>query len=243
MSTDPNWSARWPVIVGTIGLVVLVGGFGLWGGTTQISGAVVTSGTVEVESFRQVVQHQQGGIVSELLVKEGSRVKAGDTLIRLDDTVVRSERAIVEGQLHEFLARHGRLTAERDGLSHITFGAEIVSYAEQDTAVLDLLEGQSRLFVARQATFSEETAQLKEKTEQIENHILGLKAQLASVAQQIELVERERADQQSLLDKGLTRSTRVLTLERERKLALDDELNRLDIRAPMPEPTAGKSRR
>jgi len=227
MSGPVTWSARRPVLVGALGIAILIAVLGFWGGTTKISGAVVTSGTVVVESFRQVVQHQDGGIVAELNVKEGATVEAGDVLIQLDATVVRSEKAIVEGQLHEFLARRARLVAERDEQAKLRFDASLVALSDNNPDIRDLLDGQQRLFEARRATLAEETAQLHEKIAQFRNQIDGFDAQLGSVSRQIDLVEKERAEQQSLLDKGLTQTSRVTTLERE-KARLEGRVGELE---------------
>ena len=81
-----RWSATRPMMLGLIALLVLVGGFGTWAVFAQITGAVITSGQIEVERNRQVVQHPDGGVVAEILVDEGDTVAAGDLLIRLDRT-------------------------------------------------------------------------------------------------------------------------------------------------------------
>ncbi|WP_291239704.1 biotin/lipoyl-binding protein, partial [Gemmobacter sp.] len=106
-----TWSARRHIWLGMGTLAVLLGGFGVWSVTTNIAGAVVASGQIEVESHRQVVQHPDGGVVADIQVKEGQAVQAGDLLIQLDGADRRSELAIVEGQLFELMARRARLTA------------------------------------------------------------------------------------------------------------------------------------
>jgi len=111
---DAPWSARRPLLLGFLALLVLVGGFGTWAVMARISGAVIVSGQVEVEQNRQVVQHPDGGVVDELLVKEGDRIEGGDILIRLDPTAIRAELNTIESQLHEVQARRARLEAERD---------------------------------------------------------------------------------------------------------------------------------
>jgi len=119
--SDQKWSARRPVIIGMISLLILVGGFGTWAVLSSIAGAIIASGRIEVDRNRQVVQHLDGGIVEEILVDEGDNVEAGATLIRLDSTLLSSQLLIVEGQLFEMMSRRGRLEAERDGASVITF--------------------------------------------------------------------------------------------------------------------------
>ena len=108
------WSTRRPVTYGLLTLVALVAGFGTWSVMTTISGAIVTSGQIEVEQNRQVVQHPDGGVVATINVAEGDTVAAGDLILTLDGAMIHSELAIVEGQFFEALARRARLEAERE---------------------------------------------------------------------------------------------------------------------------------
>ena len=104
-----EWSAGKPVFLGLLALTALCGGFGTWAALSNISGAIVASGQIEVDRNRQVVQHPDGGVVAEIAVDEGVLVAAGDVLLRLDDTLLKSELAITESQLYELMARRGRL--------------------------------------------------------------------------------------------------------------------------------------
>ncbi len=212
--SDQKWSARRPVIIGMIGLFVLVGGFGTWAVTSSISGAIVASGRIEVDRNRQVVQHPDGGVVAEILVEEGDSVELGATLIRLDSSLLRSQKLIVEGQLFELMSRRGRLDAERDGTSHVTFDPELLSIAAERPEVAELVQGQSRLFQARRDSVAREIDQLEKRRAQIRDQIVGIKAQQSSLKVQIDLIARELANQQSLLDKGLAQAATVLNLRR-----------------------------
>ncbi|MDP5344964.1 MAG: biotin/lipoyl-binding protein, partial [Paracoccaceae bacterium] len=116
-------------MLGWVSLAILVGGFGLWSVLTELSGAVIAPGQVEVEQNRQVVQHPDGGVVAEVVIEEGQEVAAGDVLIRLDGELLRSELTIVEGQFFEILARRGRLEAEQDEATTITFPPELTANA------------------------------------------------------------------------------------------------------------------
>ena len=109
MSQPQNntWSVRGTLIVGVLGILVLLGGFGSWAVLSNIAGAVVASGQIEVDRNRQVVQHIDGGVVEEILVDEGDLVTAGQTLLRLDAVDLRSQLTITEGQLFEMMARSG----------------------------------------------------------------------------------------------------------------------------------------
>ena len=213
---DNSYSLRTPMIVGILALVALVGGFGTWAATTNIAGAIVAGGSIEVDQNRQVVQHPDGGVVSEILVEEGDEVEAGDVLIRLDPTLLRSELAITEGQLFELMARRARLQAERDGEDEIVFPDDLLAEVENNEEVKELVEGQRNLFQARRASVSREIEQLGKRSEQIDEQVNGIDSQREALGEQLALIEKELTDQQSLLDRGLAQASRVLALQRER---------------------------
>src|SRR5215475_8873164 len=119
--TDSRRSVRRHVIAGVILVILLVGGVGGWAATSEIKGAVIAQGSIVVDSNVKKVQHPSGGVVGELKVRDGDRVRAGDVVVRLDDTVTRANLAIVVKGLNELLARKARLSAERDGSATITF--------------------------------------------------------------------------------------------------------------------------
>jgi HlyD family secretion protein len=227
VENTPVPSARGTVLFGFVALAVLVGGFGLWATTTQIAGAVVSQGRVEVEQNRQVVQHPDGGVVEAIYVKNGDSVRAGDPLIQIDGTLLTSELTIVEGQFFEILARRGRLEAERDDADHLTFPAELASAGTVRTDIAALMKGQERLFAARQETTANEIEQLQKRRAQIRNQIDGIAAQRVSTADQLGLIDRELTDLRTLLARGLTQAGRVLALERERA-RLDGTAGELD---------------
>lgn len=212
--TSP-WSARKPMIVGLLGLLILVGGFGTWAVATNISGAIIASGRIEVDQNRQVVQHPDGGVVAEILVDEGDEVEAGDVMIRLDDTELKSQLAINESQLYELMSRRGRLEAERDDRSEIEFDPLLLEAAETNADAPDLIAGQERLMIARAESIANEIDQLEKRRGQIANQIEGINAQQVSLDKQLELISKELTDQQQLLDQGLAQAARVLSLQRE----------------------------
>ena len=215
MSTqDPakRWSTRKPMTLGLIALLILVGGFGTWAVLAQISGAVITTGQIEVDRNRQVIQHQDGGIVEEIVVDEGDVVEAGQTLIRLDASILKSELAVVEGQLFEILARRARLEAERDGLDALTFDPLLDEGGEEAAA---LKQGQERLFGARKESIQRSEEQLTQQRAQIERQLEGIAAQRAALETQQGIVEKELAEQIDLRDRGLTQEARVTALQRE----------------------------
>lgn len=209
------WSSRGPIWTGLVTIALLVAFFGGWGMLTTISGAVVASGVIQVEQNRQVVQHPDGGVVAEIDVAEAQTVKAGDLLIRLDGTQTKAELTIVEGQLFDAMARKARLEAERDDLQAPTFPPELTALAATRPDVAEQIEGQKRLFIARLETQNAQIDQLGKRLDQIGSQASGIAAQMAAIDDQIALLQPEIADQQTLLDKGLTQSARIMDLKRE----------------------------
>lgn len=214
-SPPPFLQARRALWIGWITLVLLVGGFGFWSVTMTISGAVVTSGRIEVEQNRQVLQHPDGGVVAEILVSEGDSVEAGQVMIRLDGTLLTSELAVVEGQLSEVQARRARLEAEQEGLAEMVLPEALVALAGKNPQVAEQSEGQLRLFTARAETLARTLDQLERRKAQTLSQIEGIDAQSKALAIQLDLLSRELADQQSLFEKGLAQASRVLALERD----------------------------
>lgn len=209
------WSVRRPMLLGVLTTVALFAVIVGWGTFTTIAGAIVTSGQIEVEHNRQVVQHADGGVVQDIFAVEGRPVEAGDILIRLDGSLLRSELAIVEGQFYELLARRGRLEAERDGLVAPQFPETLVRTARTDPDVASLMIGQARLFEARAETLAKQLEQLARRAEQTARLIEGIDAQRAAIGRQLELIRQELASQQELFEKGLAQASRVLALQRE----------------------------
>ncbi|MGB8814695.1 MAG: HlyD family type I secretion periplasmic adaptor subunit [Paracoccaceae bacterium] len=215
VAAKPAWSATRQLAVGFTTLAILIGGFGFWSVTSNIAGAIVTSGQLQVDQNRQVVQHPDGGVVEAIAVKEGDTVKAGDILLTLDGAMVRSELAIVESQLFEVMARRARLTAERDDATGITFTADLKTIADSRPEVAELMDGQVRLFTARTESLVSQSNQLAERRNQIESQIVGIAAQADALTTQLDLIRQELDDQQKLLEKGLAQASRVLALQRE----------------------------
>ena len=212
---QPKWSARGPILIGLLALVALVGGIGYWSVSTKLAGAVIASGQIVVESNRQVIQHPEGGVVGDIVAGNGDSVEEGQVLIRLDDTLLRSELDIIDAQLNELSARKAMLEAERDGLDVVAFPERLLNLAATDASVLDQITGQERLFEARRETLDQELRQIDEQISQTGNQIEGINAQLAALATQLELAEKELADQQTLFERGLSPVTRVTELQRE----------------------------
>ncbi len=168
-----TWSSKRAVLTGLFAVVMLVGGFGAWAVLSEIDGAIVAPGVIQVEQNRQVVQHPDGGVVAEINVTEAQVVKAGDLLIRLDGTQVKSELAIIEGQYFDSLARRARLEAERDDMPEPQFPVELTDLAKTRQDVEDQMEGQRRLFTARKETMAAQVSQLNKRMDQISSQVDG----------------------------------------------------------------------
>lgn len=222
MIDRPVFDARLPMFVGFVALILLVFGIGIWSVRTQIAGAVIATGMIVVENNRQVIQHPEGGVVGMVEARDGDVVAAGDLLIRLDDTLLRSELAVAELQLVELGARRARLTAERDGAEAPSFPPQLLAkpaYAEQ-------VNGQLNLFKARLDSLEREDSQIAEQIAQTGTQIVGTEAQLDALKIQESLILDELTDVEALLEKGLVQSQRASTLRRE-AARLAGEIGRL----------------
>jgi len=195
-------------------VVLLVGGVGGWAANTEISGAVVASGTVVVESNTKQVQHREGGIVREITVRDGDTVKAGDLLIRLDDTVTRANFTVVLKQLDELFAQEARLLAERDGTELIEFTLKDGAVADAPKSIIE--DSQIRLMEARRNSLMGRKQQLGEQIRQLEKQIDGLQVQSLATQEEIELVDDELVDLEDLLQQQLVAKQRVSSLRREK---------------------------
>jgi HlyD family secretion protein len=221
--TPADRSVRAHGIWGGAVLLLLVIGVGGWAAFTELSGAVVTSGVLVVESEVKKVQHPTGGVIGEIRVKDGDRVREGDVVIRLDETVTRANLAIVIKSLNEMVVRQARLEAERDGAESVVFPPELV--AQQDQYELaGVIAGERRLFELRKSARAGQTAQLRERILQLQEEISGLSGQSASKRREIEFVNRELVGLRDLWDKKLVPINRVMMLERE-AVRLDGDSN------------------
>lgn len=210
-----RWSGRFPLWSGITALVLLVAGLGAWSFGTTLAGAVIAQGIVQVESNRQVVQHPQGGVIDEILVKNSDAVRKGEVLIRLDGRRLKSERSIVERQLLEIGARKARLIAERDNAKTIDFSQLSREGAATPPGLEQIMQGEATLFHARREAIEQERSLLAKQNDQIESRILGIRAQISALRVQAELVLAEQQSQERLLEQQLSQAGRVSELRRE----------------------------
>ena len=211
---DPRRDIRRATLFGVATIAVLFGTVGLWAATAPLSGAVITSGKVVVESNVRRVQHPSGGVVAEIRVKDGDRVKAGDVLLRLDETNAKASLALIEIELLRFQARKARLEAERDGLPEPSLGNDLRDRAD-DPAVMRAVAGEMRLFRTRRTAADVQRAQFRERIMQSQEEIRGLTAQIDARRAQAILIEQELAGVRTLYDKSLVALSRLTALQRE----------------------------
>jgi HlyD family secretion protein len=178
-STSASESIRRHILAGSILVGALVVGLGGWASTAQISGALIAQGSVVVDTNVKKVQHPTGGVVGELFVRDGDHVKAGDVLIRLDETVTRANLAIVNRGLIELYARKARLAAERDGTDTMAVPPELAGRLNEPE-VKEALGSELKLFDLRHQDRLGQKQQLKERITQLQEQISGLAAQQAA---------------------------------------------------------------
>jgi HlyD family secretion protein len=207
-------SIRLHLIIGLAVVVVLAGGLGGWASTAEISGALIAPGSIVVESSVKKVQHPTGGVVGELRAHDGDLVKAGDVVVRLDDTVTKASLAIVTKNLDGLWARAARLEAEQQGRDKITFPAMLLDRAS-DPDVKNVMVSESKLFEVRTTGRVGQKAQLRERVTQLKEEIAGLEAQTNAKDQEVALVEKELVGVRTLYDQHLVQLTRLTTLERD----------------------------
>ena len=198
-----------------LSLCLLLAFLFFWFALMDISGAVVASGRLMVESDVKTVKHKEGGIVAEIFVEDGDTVDAGQLLVLLDNTVAKANLAVVTKQLDERLASEARLKAERDGKDTIDFPVALTD-RENDPEIAAILDGQRRLLKARQASLAGRTDQLKEQVKQLESQNEGLRIQAAAKKEEIGLISRELAGLESLLEDSYVSTNRVYATRREK---------------------------
>jgi HlyD family secretion protein len=218
-------SMRRHLLAAIVVVLVLVVGVGGWAATAVISGAVVASGSLVVDTNVKKVQHPTGGIVGELRVRDGDHVHAGDIIVRLDETVTRANLAIVTKGLDELMARKARLESERDGWDTIIFPAQLAAGAS-DPERAAVMDSERKLFNLRKTARNGQKAQLQERVTQLGEEITGLTAQQNSKTKEIALLERELAGVRDLWKQNLVPLSRLTALERE-AARLDGERGQL----------------
>src|SRR5246127_5613109 len=213
-TTSARESIRRHILAGAVLVGILVVGLGGWASTAQISGALIAQGSMVVDSNVKKVQHPTGGVVGELFAHDGDHVKAGDVLVRLDETVTRANLAIVSKGLVELYARKARLAAERDGADTMPVPPELASSVNEPD-VKDALASERKLFELRHQDRLGQKQQLQERITQLQQQIAGLAAQQSAKDKGIALTEQELGGVRDLWQKNLVQLNRLTSLQRD----------------------------
>jgi HlyD family secretion protein len=195
-------------------IVFLLGGIVVWATTTEISGAVIAAGNVVVDSNAKKVQHPTGGIVTELLARDGDRVKAGDLLVRLDQTLTRANLSIVSKDLDQLVAQKARLEAERDGQNDVPVPQELAARMN-DPQVSRIMEGERKLFALRRVARVGQKDQLAKRVDQLKEELVGYESQVRAKTLEMELIEKQLVGARELWTKKLMPVTRFTELQRD----------------------------
>jgi HlyD family type I secretion membrane fusion protein len=187
--------------------------FGAWAAFAPLSGAIIAPGYVKVDLNRKVVQHQEGGTISAIRVRDGDRVKQGQELVVLDDVRIDAQLDLLRTQLDAERAKAARLEAERAYAARPVFPAELMK-RKSDSKVEEQLARELTLFRARRDALETQIAVLRRQIEETRGEIAALAEQLAAEERALKLQKEELAANQRLLDQGYVQKTRVLTLNR-----------------------------
>jgi len=207
-----NWRlyavAGYAIIVATFGVV------GTWAATARLDRAVISPGVIVAEGSRKVVQHLEGGIVQEVLVRDGQTVRAGDVLLRIDPVQSRASNDLLRGQLDAALILEARLRAEQEQAPDLVLPPEIAARRD-DRAVGRMIDDQASQLSERRASFQAQLALIEARVTQLKTEISGLAVEKASVEQQVALIQQELEGLRGLREKNLIPLSRVLMMERE----------------------------
>ncbi|MGE5517536.1 MAG: HlyD family type I secretion periplasmic adaptor subunit [Bacteroidota bacterium] len=203
-----------PLRAGIAVVAIALGGFATWAAVAPLDSAVVTPGTVSVESKRKTVQHREGGIVSQIMVKEGDQVAAGTVLATLQDATAQSQQQTLRSQLDGKLAEQARLVAERDGLEAIAFPAALLA-RQSDPKVADILARENDRFTQRAKTRGGERGILEARIAQLESAHEGRSVLEQSKRDQLTLLQDEVEGLRGLAAKGFYPVNKLRAQERE----------------------------
>ena len=229
--------ARPAIFMGYFVIFMFFGVLGTWSYYAPLSSAVIASGTIVVESSRKIVQHFEGGIVREILVEESAIVKAGDVLVRLDNTQALASEAVIGNQLYDNLALEARLLAERDKLQRIVFPEELLARSNK-VNIKTIMDDQSTQFLKRQSSLLGQVNILNARASQYQSQISGLIAQRAGVHAQVKIFKEELVGLRELYKDGFYPRSRILAMERE-IARLDGEIGQ--VAAEIAESQGGES--
>ena len=226
MPTSPNHPGTAPssapehppvssaVLAGVLLTLVGFGGLGTWAALAPLASAAVAPGIVTADTNRKTVQHLDGGVVAEIMARDGDRVETQQVLMRLDDLETRSVVTLLEGQRRAYAAQEARLLAERDNNDKLVFPNDLADL-RSDPEMAEILSGQERIFQSRRASIEGRTDVTRQRIAQYQAQVRAFEAQFTAGGQQLDLIREELADVAELTAKGLERKPRLLALKRQ----------------------------
>ena len=204
---------RRPIRIGLWTLGIGFGGFLLWAGLAPLDEGVPTQGMVAIDTKRKAVQHQTGGIVRQVLVREGQAVKAGEPLIHLDDAVTQASHEAIRQNYLTLRAMEGRLLAEQSGQQQISFHPDLKE-TEGSPYILQTIDNQRQLFQSRRLSLSAELQAIRESIQGQEASIQGYEGMLSARKSQLEYLQEDLKGMRDLVKEGYAPRNRLLELER-----------------------------
>ena len=207
-------SVRGPLIGGVLVVALLVGAFGFWAATAPLAGGAVAPGVISPDSSRKTVQHLEGGIIGEILVRDGDFVSVGAPLVRLEDIQARALYDMLLSQHQSLRAIQARLTAEQLDHAVIDFPVELVA-TSASAEIGEVLDTQRHLFETRRQSIAMRKRVLDQRIRQLRQQIRGAEAQFASSARRLGIVLEELGAKEILFRKGLIPKPQLLALRRE----------------------------
>jgi HlyD family type I secretion membrane fusion protein len=210
---DAKTDARRAIAMGLGAIAVGALGFAVWAASAPLFGAIVAPGTVKVDLNRRTVQHQEGGIVKEVLVRDGQRVAAGEPLIVLGDVAVSATLDMLRVHLVSERARAARLEVEEAMRPRVVFPPEVVAEAK-DRRIAEVLAKESGLFASRRAALDGQVALLRDQIKQAAEEIAALDRQIEAEERALRLQREELAANEALVERGYVTKSRILVLQR-----------------------------
>lgn len=209
----PRPRTRTPLLLGWAVVLIFVLGLGSWAAFTPLAEAAIAQGLLKVEGTRRTIQHFEGGIVREILVRDGDQVRQGQVLLRLDQPQAGQQTETLRSQRWALLAQDARLMAELAGSREIAFPRELSTL--EAARAQDAVAGQRSLFEARRTALESQLTVLAARIEQFEAQIRSSEAQREAQARQLLLLQAEEANTQTLLNQGLARLPQLLAIQRQ----------------------------
>lgn len=200
---------RWGVLL----IIIVFGGFGTWSAIAPLNSAVLAPGLIAVDTHRKVLQHLEGGIIKEILVREGDKVQGGQAIIRLDEVRPKAQLEILQNEYLQLRAQEARLVAESGNQDVVAYPEELASKSG-DSRVAQMIQVANDEFQSRRQAVKGQIAILLNRNDQYRKVIVGLEKQISALSRQEQLIQEELVGLNHLLSKGLTEKSRVLSIER-----------------------------